>query len=219
MAYPTIKSLIALCLHTRLKCVVSLLLAQVNFSYIPLHVLSLHIFNLVSWSYDSLSNIWLYHTERGVLVTVCNPSLKYYEEKNVWTHAVTISSLLLSFFFFFLSWHLWAGFLWPRFSVGVVLPVPRRQPTTNMHWQFKLVQFTGSSCDSGHWAPGRKDAYATRQAMQWQKAPEITKCRIWGCFMSVSPGIWPSLSSALLFRKTWTGTVPGPFASQREIAW
>lgn len=48
MAYPTIKSLIALCLHTRLKCVVSLLLAQVNFSYIPLHVLSLHIFNLVS---------------------------------------------------------------------------------------------------------------------------------------------------------------------------
>lgn len=214
MAYPTIKSLIALCLHTRLKCVVSLLSAQVNFSYIPLHVLSLHIFNLVSWSYDSLSNIWLYHTERGVLIPalnimrkkMCEPMLSPYHRSSC--HS-----------FFFLSWHLWAGFLWPRFSVGVVLPVPRRQPTTNMHWQFKLVQFTGSSCDSGHWAPGRKDAYATRQAMQWQKAPEITKCRIWGCFMSVSPGIWPSLSSALLFRKTWTGTVPGPFASQREIAW
>lgn len=36
--------------------------------------------------------------------------------------------------------------------------------------------------------------------------------------MSVSPGIWPSFSSSLLFRETGTGAAPGPFASQRESA-
>lgn len=119
---------------------------------------------------------------------------------------------------FFLSWHLWVGFLWPRFPLRVVLrePVPCRRPTTNMHWQFKSVQFTGSGCDSGHWTPGGKDAYAARQAELWlmEREREIRQCS----FMSISPGIWPSFSSALLFTETWTGTAPGPFASQRESA-
>lgn len=78
---------------------------------------------------------------------------------------------------FSLSWHLWVGFLCPRFPLRVVLrePVPCRQPTTNMQWQFKSVHFTGSGRDSGHWAPGRKDAYATRQAELWQIKREWDK--------------------------------------------
>lgn len=154
------------------------------------------------------------HKDRVVLVTVCNPHVKDYMRKSVCEPMMSPCHRLCHSFFFSPSRHLWVGFPWPRFPLRE--PVPCRQPTTNMQWQFKSVQFTGSGCDSGHWAPGRKDAYATRQAELWQKVRGARQRGVSGSFMSVSPGTWPSFSSSLLFRETGTGAAPGPFASQRE---
>lgn len=104
-----IKIPVAFCLHTSGKCVVILLLAQVNFGYVPPHVLILHMFNLVSWSYDSLSNIWLYHTDRGDLGTVYNPRLKDYEGEKICEPMLSLYHRSC-YSFFSLSWHLWTGF-------------------------------------------------------------------------------------------------------------
>lgn len=154
------------------------------------------------------------HKEGVVLVTVCNPHLKDYMRKSACEPMMSPCHRPCHSFFFSPSRHLWVGFPWPRFPLRE--PVPCRQPTTNMQWQFKSVQFTGSGCDSGHWAPGGKDAYATRQAELWQKVRGARQCGVSGSFMSVSPGTWPSFSSSVLFRETGTGAAPGPFASQRE---
>lgn len=131
-------------------------------------------------------------------------------KKCLWAHAVTMSSL---FFFFSLSWHLWVGFPWPKFPLSE--PVPCRQPTTSMQWQFKSVRLTGSGCDSGRRAPAGKDANATCRAVLWQKVRGTRRCGASGSFLSVSPGIRPSFSASRLVRETGAGAVPGPFASQR----
>lgn len=101
---------------------------------------------------------------------------------------------------------------WPTFPMRVVVrePVPCGQPATNMRWQLKSVQFTGSGCDSVHWARKMSDAYLTREAQLSQRDKKVQSIRPFPSFFK--PGIWSLFSSG----KIRIGKQPDPFASQRE---